>query len=168
MWSCTFRDTEGVSIPQLSNLYSKGTVNEGRMCDCPHCTKLRGGKGFFSSTKPVHSGPRDHTAYSSRYRSSSRGQWGRGVALTAHHNQAPSLGNNGAKLHSPTVFSWQATGRNLTICTFIVHIADTVSREGLLFTIYNLFSPRFHSKLIVPTYLHRRQLCVWRHTFWSI
>lgn len=118
-WSCTFRHTEGVSIPQLSNVYSEGTVNEGRMSDCPPWTSLCGGKGFFSSTKPGHYGPGDHPASSSRYRSSSRGQRGRGVALTAHHSQSPSSGKSGATLHFPTVPLWQVTGRNLTICTYI-------------------------------------------------
>jgi len=95
-WFCTFRHTERVSIPRLSKFYSEGTENEGRMSDCPPCTSLRGGKRFFSSTKPVHSGPGDHPASSSSYRSSSRGQSARDVALTAHHNQASSLGNSEA------------------------------------------------------------------------
>ena len=119
MWFCTFRHTEGVSIPQLSKFYAEGTENEGRMSDCLLCTSLRGGKGFFSSTKPVHPGPGDHPASSSSYRSSSRGQRGRGLALTALHNQAPSLGNSGATLHLHTVHSWQVTGGNLTICVYI-------------------------------------------------
>ena len=68
----------------------------------------------FSATKPVHSGPREHPVPSSAYHGFSRGQSGRVVALTAHHNQTPCLGKSAVALHIPLYLHGKLQGSSVT------------------------------------------------------